>query len=373
MSVELTEKRIKEIYKEKGYEVFNIEFNGYLSKVSFIDEENYKYCCSFEYIKYRNKLKPIIQNNPYSIENIDNFLKLKRIDIEVLSEKYINSTTKLKVMGKCGHVFEITWHKLQKKKNALCPDCSLLFSANKRRLTYKTIQDIFNQKGYLLADGQEHKKANDNFLCMDQEGYKGCLSYSDLKMNKSFARISSNNPFVNENIDNFLVLKNYSIKRLGDYKDNSSLIKFQCSCSKKFNRSWDSIRSGKGVMCNTCLNKSSLNEFIVEQFLLECNVKFEREKSFEECKFKNKLPFDFYLYEHNILIEVDGEQHYMPIRFGGMEQSESEEKYQNQLIKDDIKNNFCKNNNIDLIRLSYLEIKNNSFKDKLLNIIRQKS
>ena len=116
MSVELTEKRIKEIYKEKGYEVFNIDFNGYLSKVSFVDEENYKYCCSFEYIKYRNKLKPIIQSNPYSIENIDNFLKLKRIDIKVLFEKYINSTTKLKVMGECEHVFEITWHKLQKKE-----------------------------------------------------------------------------------------------------------------------------------------------------------------------------------------------------------------------------------------------------------------
>ena len=66
------------------------------------------------------------------------------------------------------------------------------------------------------------------------------------------------------------------------------------------------------------------------------------------CKDVNKLRFDFYLPEYNTCIEFDGLQHFKPIeRFGGVEYFEDIKK------KDKIKNEFCFDNKIELIRISY--------------------
>lgn len=70
------------------------------------------------------------------------------------------------------------------------------------------------------------------------------------------------------------------------------------------------------------------------------------------------MPFDIYVKELNLIIEYDGEQHYKPIPRKGM----SKEQAKEQLIiiqkHDKIKTEYCKNNNIPLIRIPYWE-KNN--------------
>ena len=55
------------------------------------------------------------------------------------------------------------------------------------------------------------------------------------------------------------------------------------------------------------------------------------------------------------LIEYDGEGHYQPIRRGSM--TEIQALDQLELVKkhDSIKNSFCKNNNIKLLRIPYWE------------------
>lgn len=53
----------------------------------------------------------------------------------------------------------------------------------------------------------------------------------------------------------------------------------------------------------------------------------------------------------NICIEYDGEQHFKPIElFGG------EKQFKIQVENDNIKNTFCKENNIKLIRIPYYEL-----------------
>ena len=62
----------------------------------------------------------------------------------------------------------------------------------------------------------------------------------------------------------------------------------------------------------------------------------------------NKKYFDFYLTKHNICVEYDGIQHFESVEYFGGEQVFNETK-----IRDEIKNEYCKNNNIHLIRISY--------------------
>lgn len=88
----------------------------------------------------------------------------------------------------------------------------------------------------------------------------------------------------------------------------------------------------------------------IKDYLSENNYIFSTEQSFPECKNENTLPFDFYLPDYNLCIEYDGEQHYKAIPFFG-----GEEKFIKQQINDRIKNQYCKDNNINLLRIRFDE------------------
>lgn len=81
------------------------------------------------------------------------------------------------------------------------------------------------------------------------------------------------------------------------------------------------------------------------------NISYEMEKKFDTCLSPKgcELPFDFFLPDYNILIEYDGQQHFQ-IAFG-----QSEKKLIKQQEYDKIKNEWCKNNNIVLIRIPYYQ------------------
>lgn len=85
----------------------------------------------------------------------------------------------------------------------------------------------------------------------------------------------------------------------------------------------------------------------VENLLKELKVYYEKEKSYEDLKYRGKLRFDFYLPLYNLCIEFHGVQHYEYVEhFHG-----TENKFQEQQLKDDIKRKYCKNNDINLIEL----------------------
>lgn len=80
---------------------------------------------------------------------------------------------------------------------------------------------------------------------------------------------------------------------------------------------------------------------------------YEQQKRFTGCKDKKTLPFDIYLSDYNILIEFDGEHHYYPIpRKSG---DDGLVEFQKVQLHDKIKTEYCKNNNIPLIRIPYWE------------------
>lgn len=102
----------------------------------------------------------------------------------------------------------------------------------------------------------------------------------------------------------------------------------------------------KGFGCKKC--SDSKGEIFIDKYLSNSNIKFIRNKTFDDCIYKSKLKFDFYLNEYNICIEYDGRQHYEAVDyFGGNEALHISKK------RDNIKNKYCKNNNIKLFRIKY--------------------
>ena len=118
-------------------------------------------------------------------------------------------------------------------------------------------------------------------------------------------------------------------------------------------KSWSHI-SGRG--CPIC--NSSKGELKIKRILDKKSIKYIQQKKFDECMKIKPLPFDFYLPENNICIEYDGRQHFEPIKmFGG------NKAFKIRTENDKIKNQYCYDNGIKLIRIPYWE------KDNISNIL----
>lgn len=98
--------------------------------------------------------------------------------------------------------------------------------------------------------------------------------------------------------------------------------------------------------CPSC--NESHGEKVIAKWLDEHGIKYKRQKRWSDCKYKNVLPFDFYLPETNQCIEYDGEQHFEIKEFWG-----GQESYDLIKLKDGIKTDYCLKKNIPLVRITY--------------------
>ncbi len=106
------------------------------------------------------------------------------------------------------------------------------------------------------------------------------------------------------------------------------------------------IHSEQG--CPECTQ--SKGEARINTFLKKFTFNFERQKTFEGCRLKSLLRYDFYLSIRNIrfLVEYDGPLHYwIPEQWGGQKLLELNQ------IRDKIKTDFALANGFILIRIHY--------------------
>jgi len=132
-----------------------------------------------------------------------------------------------------------------------------------------------------------------------------------------------------------------ALKPVGKTSANKIIWKCICKCGKEKEVVAGDLLSGRTTSCGCRIE--SLGEEIVRKTLKELNIKFETQKVFQNCKNIRVLPFDFYLPDYNCCIEYDGKQHYV----NGWESVSEIQK------RDNIKNKYCQDNNIKLIRIPY--------------------
>jgi hypothetical protein len=113
--------------------------------------------------------------------------------------------------------------------------------------------------------------------------------------------------------------------------------------------------------CPKC--RLSKGELLIDSILSKEKFRFSRQHTFPDCKYKRLLKFDFYLKDYNACIEFDGQQHFKPWYKFGIAAG-------NVLFKrikryDLIKTNYCKKNNINLLRIKF----NDNVEEKLMPFI----
>ena len=366
---------IKNCFEERGYSLIE-EYRGDI-KVT----DKLKYTCNkhqdkgIQYISF-SKLNSCGQGCYYCGREVTeqaHKIKLNKNDCDkkLCEEKgfiykgTIRENKKIIIQYVCPNHLDIGVQKMQKynmgKRKEMCPYC---ISRNlPKDYVLKKISEInpdielledFN----ILSESVKYRCKKHNIIShksvQDILKGQGCIECGKEKL-------SQKKLMTLQEYQNKVDKKNNSIIVL-EYNGINSNAHFKC---KKCEHDWWSsaasmITSGK--QCPNC-EHYYLGEKAVSDILTQHNIQFIQQYCFNTCRDKKPLPFDFYLPNFNVCIEYDGRQHFEQ-RIGWTDL---------EIIKshDDIKNNFCKNNNIQLIRIPYYENVESFLLDKLkkINII----
>ena len=133
---------------------------------------------------------------------------------------------------------------------------------------------------------------------------------------------------------------------INSYKHNLII---QCSCGNIFTTCFVNYVKAQVNTCSICSHKESKGEQRIRELLDNYNIVYEQEKRFDDCRDKKPLPFDFYLPDYNLICEYDGLQHFKDVPMLDHETT---------VAHDNIKNEYCKSHNIDLLRIPYCDFDN---------------
>jgi rubrerythrin/very-short-patch-repair endonuclease len=160
-------------------------------------------------------------------------------------------------------------------------------------------------------------------------------------------------------IEEFILRSNVKHNNKYDYSKSSyndgykTKICIICPDHGEFFSTGNNHLNGSG--CPIC--NESKGENIIREWLISNNIEFRMSYRFKDCKSKQPLPFDFYLPNLNICIEYDGEQHFKAT----WPRNDKDIATKNLIMlqgRDKIKDLYCINNKIKLIRIPYNKFKN---------------
>lgn len=361
----MNEEEVKELYQKEGYILLD-EYKG-KRKYNTVEKDGYKFRVYLENWLRGYRPNIVDKRNPYSIENIKNFIKKNNIDVELLSNEYISNKSHLLLKCHCGKEYNASWTHFRNGNNWNCKECSSRIFGESRKIEDKEIRNRVIKSGFIPVF-EKYINSNVPIKIMTKEGYFLNVMINNIENINKGLIFSPKNPYTIDNINTYLRKKCIKTKLLSkDYCNSKKYLLWECECGKIFKTSWGCFLAGK-TRCNTCTSKNSKLELLVEDYLSKNGLKYIREYKFPDCKSKRELSFDFKIEVNGELrlIEVDGILHYKP-----RHEKEELSRLEGQKERDKIKNEYCKKNNIRLLRIPYWEFKNDNYKNILNNFIKE--
>jgi predicted nucleic acid-binding Zn-ribbon protein len=256
------------------------------------------------------------------------------------------------------HVCGYSWETMidgRTRKEAGCPQCSW---NNRKSAGMEEIKRRFSEKGFSIISNYNVKRVFDVVDIMDKDGYKYRTTLNSVSDHRkgSLEKFYKNSPFLFDNMLLWVKLNDADFDLLSYEITNnkkSTKVKLSChECGDVWETNWNAVTSAK-LGCPNCASSKG-NKFI-KKYLLKNGVDVIPEYRFSDCKgIKNRpMPFDFYLPDYNLTIEYQGQQHYFPVNFGGISDDEACKNFEELQIRDAIKEQYCLDHNIPLLRIHY--------------------
>lgn len=351
---------MKELIRHILHEELKWNFNNlkdiasnYTSRSEFRKESPNAYNAALR-LKIMDDITTHMPESNSKKKNIDTFIeKAKSIHNDRFNydkSEYINTNTPLIVTCPLHGDFTVTPKEHYKNSNGGCIKCS-----NRYR---RTVDEFITDAE--IKHGGKYKYDKVNFNNIRDKVIITCPNHGDFEQvardHLRGAGCPDCSGLKRKSTDEFI--KMATEKHGGKYGyDNANYINNRTpvliTCEKHGDFKQAPVNHVRGAGCPKC--KESVGEKTIQSILDGNNISYTQQKKFENCvgigkKFCRKLPFDFYLPMYNICIEYDGRQHTEP--------AYGEDQLEIQKSIDKIKDEYCKNNNIKLIRVSHKLKKN---------------
>lgn len=246
-----------------------------------------------------------------------------------------NKKTYWKCQCDCGKIKEVRGDHLRGGYIKSCGDCE-------KDLTNKTFGLL-----QVIKKGKKDYYGHQFYICKCECG--NIIEVNGDHLRRGFTKSCGCLRGVHEGQKFNLVGKTFGLWTVLSLKTvkNHSYWKCKCRCGTERIIRGSSLVQGQSNSCGC--EKYSKGENKISSLLKINNISFAPQYIFNNCISPKgySLFFDFYV-NNQYIIEYDGEQHFKSVEYFG-----GNEEYQKRIIYDEIKNQWCKENNIPLIRIPY--------------------
>ena len=361
-----------------------VKFNE-VGKSVLKDKDGYLYFMSSDNLKVTIRRKGVLaryfSHNPFTRYNIINYLKINNTNINLVTSNLKGVTAIEDITFNCPihGEFQHSWNNT--KNGQYCITCGRIKGIDVRRNNYEDIKQGFEKEGYIFISTEYINNLKPlEYMCPrhKDEGIQK-MSWGDFIMGQRCLYCTKENTLriMTKSQEQFekevREVHGNKFKILTPYIGDKNKMKLYCNdCKIEFSQVPHHLLEGHlGCACSS----KSLGEDKIREILNNKGISNSEQHRIKNCRNKKALPFDFVVFKNkektilNFLVEYQGRQHYEPATFGGMTIEQAKQRFIEQQLCDDIKFNYCKDNDIKLIIIPYWEFENiEKILDKQLKI-----
>ena len=261
----------------------------------------------------------------------------------------------------CGKSFMTTEYKINQKKNGNIKHlyCSSECARDAQKPLWEDIVGAFKARDYILvSDTYVNAKTKLDYICSKHknEGLQS-ITYNNLKAGFGcrycgLERTADKRRLSIDDVKQIFDRNDMELCDGQDYTNTSNVMAYICKHHRDKGVQYMLVSNAYTQHCPYC--KMSKGENAIKKFLDNHNIKYEVQKKYNDLLSKkgNKLSYDFYLPDYNLLIEYQGEFHH------GKPSIQTNDEYSMQKLHDKLKNDYANNHKIKLLEIWYYDFKN---------------
>ena len=353
-----TIEEVREYFKEHDCKLLSKVYKNNRTKLDYICSCGNKAQIMFDSFKQGRRCKKCGYKRSGEKIKLDYLFVKKAFEnsgCTLLSTEYKDSKTKLDYICSNGHYTKITWNMFQRGQR--CIKCRDKLTGERRHISFKRKKEEFEKEGcVLISEEKVNRILYLNYIC--ECGNKSKITWGSFKLGHRCLKCGHQKTTEARRIDYNTVkniFENAGCKLISKtYENSNTPLKFLCSCGTESKITLYNFSNGS--RCSNCSKKRSRGERKIQNILKSMGIEYFTEYQETGCADARVIPFDFAIKKENKLlglIEYDGIQHFKPIEFFGGYKNLKETKRHDQL-----KNEYCDENNIPLLRIPYTEFNN---------------
>lgn len=248
MSNRLTYDFVKKSFESEGYTLLSDKYVNNTTKLAYVCPVGHKYAISWA--NWRKGFRCAVCGGKFTPLYDYVYDSFKSEGYELLSTEYENAHKKLEYICSNGHKHSIAWYSWCNGHR--CPSCK-----GNARLSYGIVKNAFEKEGYILLS-VEYKNAHQKLYYICSNGHKGSITWNSWKNGRRCyycgGTVRHNYIFVSKNIKNF----GYTCIS-DDYRNSRGILHLVCPNGHDYYVNWSNFYH-KGNRCPICNNVGTSNQ-----------------------------------------------------------------------------------------------------------------